>query len=220
MIPKIKICGLTRLQDAELAITLGAQYLGFIFAKNTPREVNPTTVRNILQALRSKSKASDHSFFTVGVFLSETPAEIQQNIHECQLDYAQVHAAVTPEHRNIIQVPVIPAVRMKDEDSVNEATEHLTHGPVLLDTYAPNQHGGTGKTFRHELAFPLIPKGRVMIAGGLNAENISEVYTAFRQADRLPFAFDLSSGVEAEPRIKSGEKLQAFFRNYQRVAGY
>lgn len=214
MIPKIKICGLTRPQDAQLALELGAQYLGFIFAKGTPREVNAQLVQETLQTLPKRVGKNGVGYSIVGVFLHESPETIQQLVEECALEFVQIHGPVSPAHRNQISVPIIPAIRMKNEDSTLEAESHLPHGPVLLDTYAPDQHGGTGKTFRHELAFPIIPKGQVFIAGGLNGENIAEVYSAFHATGNLPYAFDLSSGVEAEPRIKSEEKMRAFFLAY------
>ncbi|MGF1572681.1 MAG: phosphoribosylanthranilate isomerase [Sumerlaeia bacterium] len=217
MKPFIKICGLTRLQDAQLALTLGARYLGFIFAQGTPRVVDVKNVQEILQSLGKQSKAADQDFFSVGVFLNESPAEIQRIVQACKLDFAQVHGPVTPLHRAAIQVPVIPAIRMKNEASTQEAAQHLAYGPVLLDTYAENQHGGTGKTFRHELAFPLLTQGKVMIAGGIGPGNIAAVYQAFQTAGKLPFGFDLSSGIEAEVRVKSEEKIRAFFTAYHKV---
>ena len=213
--PRIKICGLTRLEDALLSYELGATYLGIIMAKGTPREVSEQDARIIIHEVRRI--ASKNPPKLVGVFLHESPEEIADLQTRLDFDHVQVHGEVTEKHRSVIPVPVVPAFRMKTAESASEAIEALRFGPVLLDAYAPDKHGGTGHRFNHDWAIPVVEKGPVYIAGGLGPENIAEVVHGFRTQGILPHAFDLSSGVEEVVRIKSPDKLRAFFEQFKRA---
>ncbi len=208
--PFVKVCGLTRAEDALLALELGASFLGLIFAENTPRLLSQNQARALLADVRMA--ACGEPVRPVGVFVHEPIEFIHSCVHDLELAAVQLHTTHSLEDRLSLGVPVIQAIRMRGPESAAEIDRALIDGPVLLDAFVEGQHGGTGRVFDHELAFPHVRRGPMFIAGGLNPENIAGIAARFREEDALPYVFDVSSGLEAEPRIKSHDKMRAFFR--------
>lgn len=194
--PKIKICGITNVADARLAVELGADFLGFIFYAKSPRAVKHEVMAEMPVGVER-----------VGVFVNESEAEIQRTVEECRLTMVQLHGEESPEFCKRMPAKVVKAVRVKDEASLRAATEYDVDA-LLLDTYTAGQHGGTGRTFDWSLAAKAktILEVPVILSGGLTPENVGEAIRTVQ-----PYAVDVASGVEREPGKKDPDKLRRFF---------
>jgi len=198
---RIKICGITNLEDALLAADLGANALGFIFYAKSPRCVAPEAAREIIRQLPP-------FVLSVGVFVDEEAAVVRDLAARVGLDWVQLHGAETPEYCRSLGRRVLKGFRIQDEESLKELKEY--QGAVqafLLDTYKKGQTGGTGATFDWDLARQARDYGPIVLAGGLTPANVVQ---AIKTAQ--PQAVDVASGVEAAPGKKDPKKLRAFFR--------
>jgi phosphoribosylanthranilate isomerase len=214
--PHIKVCGLTRPEDAGLAIRLGASFIGIILAAESPRRMLPSEAADFMGRLWDEVPNSAH-VRPIGVFVNESVREIRQAIDSLGLVGVQIHGNQKAIDLESLSVPVIRAVKMKGPESHEEVVRARSSGPVLLDTHQEGMEGGTGKTFDHNLAIPHIRRGRVFIAGGLNPDNIAKVVQWFGEAEAMPYGFDVSSGLEISPGIKSPVKMHSFFANFKRA---
>ena len=196
---KIKICGITNLPDARLAVELGADALGFIFYPKSPRYIPVTKAANICNALPP-------FVIKVGVFVDELEFEIEKALSECLLNALQFHGEEPPGFCQKFAAKSIKAIRVRDESSLRAAAEYDVDA-LLLDTYTDSERGGTGQTFDWSLAVKaketLAPP--IILSGGLTTANVQE---AIRKVH--PYAVDVSSGVEREPGKKDPEKLRRF----------
>jgi len=198
---RVKICGLTNLEDALLAAALGADALGFIFYPPSPRSVEAEAAKNIIAQLPPLVT-------TVGVFVDEAAATVQELAARVGLDWLQLHGRETPEYCRHLGRRLIKAFRIREEDSLTGlgAYQGVVQA-LLLDTYKKGQVGGTGETFNWTLAQKAKPYGPIILAGGLTPENVAQAIMTAQ-----PQAVDVASGVEAAPGKKDPEKLKAFFR--------
>ena len=196
---KVKVCGTTRLKDALLAVECGADAIGFIFYKKSPRYVTAKTVKDICAKLPPFVNR-------VGVFVNETAERINRIADRCGLDAVQLHGDESPALCKKIKCRVIKAVRVKDAASL-KAMSRYEVGGFLLDTYKEDQWGGTGKVFDWELAVRAKKYGPVIIAGGLNPRNVK---VAIKKVE--PYGVDVSSGVEQSPGKKDPGKVKAFLK--------
>jgi phosphoribosylanthranilate isomerase len=196
---KVKVCGTTRLKDALLAVECGADAIGFIFYKKSPRSVTMKTAKEICAKLPPFVNR-------VGVFVNETAEKINRIADRCGLDAVQLHGDESPALCKKIKCRVIKAVRVKDAASLKAMSHYKVDG-FLLDTYKEDQWGGTGKVFDWELAARAKKYGPVIIAGGLNPRNVK---AAIQQVQ--PYGVDVSSGVEQSPGIKDPKKVKAFLK--------
>jgi phosphoribosylanthranilate isomerase len=196
---RVKVCGTTRLKDALLAVACGADAIGFIFYKKSPRYVTAQTAKDIC----SKLPPFVHR---VGVFVNESAETINRIAGRCGLDAVQLHGDESPAFCKKIKHRVIKAVRIKDSGSLGGLSQYTVDG-YLLDTFKEDQWGGTGKVFDWTLAQRAKRYGPVIIAGGLNPRNVKK---AIRQA--RPYGVDVSSGVEQSPGKKDPKKLKAFLK--------
>jgi len=189
---KVKICGITNYEDASIAVKLGADALGFIFAQS-PRQVTPEEARDIICAIPPFVK-------TVGVFVNEDPATIKKIIQFCGLDLVQLHGDESPDLCHELMPHTIKAFQLKDESSLSVIEPYLGRIRALLfDTYSEEKRGGTGQTFDWELAVRGKELGvPIILAGGLTPSNIQQAISTVR-----PFAVDVNSGVEERPAKKS-----------------
>jgi phosphoribosylanthranilate isomerase len=204
---KIKICGITNLEDAFLAAELGADALGFIFYAKSPRKVAPETAREIIAQLPPFVAA-------VGVFVDEAAAAVRDLAAQVGLDWVQLHGQESPDYCRGLGWRVIKGFRIKDESSLEELEPY--QGAVqafLLDTYKKGQVGGTGVSFDWQLAREAKKYGRIILAGGLTSENVAQAI-----AMAQPQAVDAASGTEAAPGRKDPEKLRAFFKAVRSVS--
>jgi phosphoribosylanthranilate isomerase len=195
---RIKICGVTRRQDAELACDLGAHAIGLIFAES-PRQVSRKQARAIVRELPP--------FITpVGVFVNEPVDELMTTIEQCGLGAVQLHGDETPEYANQLEgVSVIKAVRVRDTSSFDGLDSYDVNA-FLLDTFSKEKRGGTGDTFNWDLAVHARLARPVILSGGLKPENIREGIQTVQ-----PYGVDVSSGVEAEPGVKDEARMRMLF---------
>jgi phosphoribosylanthranilate isomerase len=198
---RIKICGITNLEDALLAAALGADALGFIFYAKSPRHVAPEAAREIIAQLPP-------FVASVGVFVDEDAAVVQELAANVGLDWVQLHGQESPEYCRNLGRRVIKAFRIQDEDSLRRLADYQGAAQaLLLDTYKKGQVGGTGEIFDWHLAREAKKYGHIILAGGLNPDNVAQ---AIEVAE--PDAVDAASGTEAAPGKKDPAKLRAFFK--------
>ena len=197
---RIKICGITNLEDALLAADLGADALGFIFYPPSPRSVAPDAARAIIAQLPP-------FVTTVGVFVDEDAATVKDLAARVGLDWLQLHGRETPEYCRALGRRVIKGFRIEDEKSLADLAAYRgAIQALLLDTYKKGHVGGTGETFNWDLARQANKYGPIILAGGLTPENVARAIAAAQ-----PQAVDVASGVEAGPGKKDPAKLRAFF---------
>jgi len=204
----VKICGITRAQDARLAEKLGAWALGFNFYEKSPRAVAPADAWNIRRKLAPTTQA-------VGVFVNWHPEVILYLAHAMKLMAVQLHGDETPKHLNHIEddLPVIKAIRVGPGFSMSNFKRFRRASYFLLDSVAKkDQFGGTGKAFDWSIAQKAATKHKIILAGGLTPENVGEAILTVR-----PYAVDVASGVESRSGIKDPAKLRDFFAEVTRA---
>ncbi len=194
---RIKICGITNLEDALLAVAAGADALGFVFFKESPRHIFPEQAAAIIRQLPPFVQ-------TVGLFVNEALETVNGIADRCGLDIIQLHGDESPEFCDGVKRRVIKALRVKDITSLDAMKDYQV-AAFLLDAWSPTAHGGTGRTFNWEIAASAAQSGCIILAGGLTPENVAD---AIRQV--RPYAVDVSSGVETEPGKKCREKMTTF----------
>ncbi|MFZ3183550.1 MAG: phosphoribosylanthranilate isomerase [Pseudomonas sp.] len=200
-----KICGITRIEDALLAVAAGADALGFVFYSKSPRAVSIEQARGIIAALPP-------FVTTVGLFVNADRRELTALLDGLPLDLLQFHGDETPADCTGYQRPYIKALRVKPGDDIAQlAAPYADAAGILLDTFVAGIPGGTGAAFDWSLVPRNLSKP-VILAGGLTPEN---VFAAIEQV--RPYAVDVSGGVEANRGIKDANKVQAFLREVRRA---
>ena len=194
---RIKICGITRLEDAITASVLGVDALGFVFYDKSPRYIHPADAAVIIRQLPDTVAA-------VGLFVNPMQQQIDEVLADCPVDIIQLHGHESAEFCLAQTRPVMKAVAVSRPDDLQRAASFSC--PVLLDAKAPaGVFGGTGKSFDWSLLQGFTHNFPLILAGGLNAENVAQAL-----AVRQWFAVDVSSGVEMSPGLKDAGKIQAF----------
>lgn len=195
---RVKICGITRIEDATFAVEQGADAIGFVFYKPSSRYVDPEAVGQITRAL---------PFFVVkvGVFVNEAPSEINRVSKVAGLNAAQLHGEESFADCAAVHVPVIKGFRV-NEDFDFAALDECRRFAVLLDSRSENAYGGTGKTFDWSL-IPEELRPNIALAGGVSVENVERI-----RREINPPMVDVSSSVESAPGIKDPEKVAEFIR--------
>jgi len=198
-IVKVKICGITRLEDALLAAELGTDALGFNFWPGSKRFVDPDVARVIIGRLPPFVTA-------VGVFVNQPPTHVLATAAQSGVTVVQLHGDEPPEDCNGYPIPAIKAFRMAGPESLAEMGRYRVQA-FLLD--APSAgFGGSGAVFDWALARQASARGAIILAGGLAPENVAEAVRAVR-----PWAVDVASGVESSPGVKDPDKLARFIAN-------
>jgi len=196
---KVKICGITDRDDALHAAACGADALGFVFYAASPRYVPPEQAREIIAALPP--------FVTrVGLFVNENPGRIREIAGQCGLDALQLHGDELPQDCLLPPYRVIKGVRPQRADDLEQLADYPV-AALLVDAAVPGQFGGTGQRADWLLAGRLAARQRVILAGGLQPENVA---AAVRQV--RPYGVDVASGVESAPGKKDPERVAAFIR--------
>ncbi|SEN12023.1 phosphoribosylanthranilate isomerase [Nitrosomonas marina] len=200
MVVRVKICGITRTEDALAAVDSGADAIGFVFWPNSARYITPHEAAEI--------SADIPAFInTVGVYVDPEPEWVNETVQIAKLSLLQFHGNETRDFCDQFFLPYIKAIRVREDvDLLQYANRYDTAKGLLLDTYTKNMPGGTG----HKFDWNLIPRQLplpVILSGGLNAENISMAIKQVR-----PWAVDVSSGVESAKGIKDEQKISAFMR--------
>ena len=210
---KVKICGVRTVANALMVARAGADMIGLNFYPETPRYVVPGVARDIASTLRGEFGAACPTL--IGVFVNATAAEVRAIAQEVGLDFAQLSGDEMPESMIALSGLAFKAIRPTDEADALASVSHF--GPlspvnddapsILLDAFNPKLYGGTGETASVSVALAVqttIP--RMMLAGGLNPENVAERVRVIR-----PWAVDVASGVEAGvPGIKDEARVRAF----------
>nr|Q3AQC1.1 RecName: Full=N-(5'-phosphoribosyl)anthranilate isomerase; Short=PRAI [Chlorobium chlorochromatii CaD3] len=205
--PKIKICGITRLEDALAATFAGADALGFNFSHTSARYIAPNNAAAIIKQLPPFVQ-------TVGIFVEQSPSEINAIAQTCNLHYAQLHNDLygVKEALAITTLPVIKVFRPNENFDVQEVKAFIGESHVttyLFDAYRPDAHGGTGERIEATLAERIFQamgnECYAILAGGLTPNNVAEAIRRIR-----PYGVDTASGVEKAPGIKDVAKMRAF----------
>ena len=195
---RVKICGITRVEDALAAVDAGADALGFMFVEASPRCVTHGQAAGIVRELPP-------FVARVGVFVNPSVEAVRAAIAETGIDTLQFHGEETPEFCRQFGLRIIKAFRVKDAESLKPLADFRSEA-WLLDSFVEGKHGGTGAVFNWDLAAQAVKQGgRVILAGGLTAENASDAVRRVR-----PYALDVSSGVEFAPGRKDAAKVRAF----------
>src|SRR5215470_10642567 len=198
MVVKLKVCGLTSLEDARTAIECGAEYLGFNFYQKSPRYIAPPSARAIIQRLPD-------DIVCVGVFVNESrPEDVVEILRISGARMAQLHGDESPDYcASVGTERVIKALRIGDDFDARRVLDYPASA-ILLDAFDAKLYGGTGRTANWAVAREAARLTRVFLAGGLSPDNIVEAIHAVE-----PFAVDVNSGVESAPGRKDASKLEA-----------
>lgn len=200
---RVKICGITRLEDARDAISAGADALGFVFYPPSPRNISPAQAAAIVRELPA-------FICTVGLFVDADPAFVETVLRAVPLDLLQFHGDEPEAACNRYGRPYIKAIRMRDDiDLAQMAQNYHSSRGLLLDTYVAGQAGGTGQTFDWN-RIPRSLSRPVILAGGLNPQNVSQAITQVK-----PWAVDVSGGVEQAKGIKDPQLITAFMQGVE-----
>jgi len=200
---KVKICGLTRVEDVKAAVIAGADVLGFVFTES-PRRISINT------AIRLNDYVPK-GVLRVGLFLDQDRSEIDRVLNSVPLDVLQFHGRETEQQCSVFNLPWLKAVAMVNAGSAGLAeTEFPGALGLLLDSHTAGKRGGSGKVFDWSLSAPVSKP--VWLAGGLNAENVAQAIRTVR-----PYAVDVSSGVESAPGIKDSARISNFIKAVREV---
>ncbi len=201
---RVKICGITSSEDALAAVAAGADALGFVFYAKSPRAVSPEQAAAIIHSLPP-------FVTTVGLFVNAERARIESTVLGCGLDAIQLHGDESPQDCLYSGCRVIKALRIKDSASLERAADYEVSG-LLFDAWSDRVYGGSGEVFDWHLLKDFASHHPVILAGGLNPENVAD---AIRQV--RPYAVDVSSGVELSPGKKDLIKVAEFIRQVRSV---
>ncbi|OHE61067.1 MAG: N-(5'-phosphoribosyl)anthranilate isomerase [Thermodesulfovibrio sp. RBG_19FT_COMBO_42_12] len=195
---KVKICGITNIDDAVAAVDFGADALGFVFFEKSPRYISHADAAAIIKKLPSFTT-------TIGVFVNVKPDQVEKIIDLTHIDAVQLHGNEPPEMCNISR-RVIKAIRVKSLESLDPLINYKDKvSAFLLDTFTPDVLGGTGQIFNWDIAIYAKQFGKIILAGGLTPDNVAEAVRRVR-----PYGVDVSSGVESEKGKKDQRKMKLF----------
>lgn len=202
---KVKICGITNTEDALWAASLGADYIGLNFYKNSLRNISVENARNIVEKL-------PHFVLPVGVFVDEDENKIQKVAKKTNIRIIQLHGNETPEKcrriKEVLSLPIIKAFKVKDESIIETIRDYLQDiDYILLDTHVEGMEGGTGEVFNWDIAVKVSKEycnKPLFLAGGITPENVTSAIEKV-----LPYGIDVASGVERSPRRKDYDKMRS-----------
>lgn len=202
---RIKICGITRVEDALAAAEAGADAIGLVFYAPSPRSVDASQAAHIVAALPP-------FVTTVGLFVDAEPDAVREVLSQVPLDVLQFHGDETDEYCRQFGRPFLKAVRVQSAEQLTDVAARWPGASgILLDSYKPGVPGGTGEVFDWRLV-PVNRDWNLVLAGGLTADNVQQAISEMR-----PWAVDVSGGVEASKGIKDVAKINAFVQEVKRV---
>lgn len=203
----IKICGITREEDALAAARYGANAIGLVFYARSPRHVRALRAAEIMRVLPP-------FVMSVGLFVDAAADEVKQTLASTRVNLLQFHGDESPDYCRQFGVPYLKALRVRPGlDLLQYAHAYRDAKALLLDAYLEGSHGGTGATFDWALIPKILPLP-VVLSGGLTPENVTSAIQRVR-----PWAVDVSSGVESSKGIKSAEKIEAFVTGVRNADG-
>jgi phosphoribosylanthranilate isomerase len=207
MAVKLKICGVTTLEDARAAIDCGAEYLGFNFYAKSPRYIAPLSTQAIIEQLPD-------GIISIGVFVNESrPEDVTEILRVSGARMAQLHGDESPDYcARVGTERVIKALRIGDDFDARRVLDYPA-AAILLDAFDSKLFGGTGKTTNWEIAREAARLTRIFLAGGLSPDNIVEAIRAVE-----PFAVDVNSGVESAPGRKDASRLRSLKEEMERIS--
>ncbi|MBE0439241.1 MAG: phosphoribosylanthranilate isomerase [Gammaproteobacteria bacterium] len=196
---RVKICGITRRQDAEFAIKMGADAIGLVMYAPSPRAVTVAQAQKIVENLPP-------FVCVVALFVDAQPEDVLTCLNQVKIDLLQFHGDESPEYCQQFNKPYIKAIRMKDQiDLTAMAKNYASASALLLDSYQFGVPGGTGQTFDWSMITDVTKP--IILAGGLTVENVA---MAIEQVQ--PYAVDVSGGVELAKGIKDNQKIRTFMQ--------
>ena len=197
---RVKICGIRTMEEASAALDLGADAVGFNFWPKSPRYIEPDLARKIIVRLSPLVSC-------IGVFVNERPENVLETARTARLDGVQLHGDESADYCDSLEgIRIIKAVRVTDGLDLS-VLEKFPATAFLLDTHIKGEYGGTGRRFDWRLAAEAARRARIILAGGLTAENVGEAITTVR-----PFGVDVCSGVESVPGRKDLESMKLFMQ--------
>jgi phosphoribosylanthranilate isomerase len=197
---KVKICGITTIEDALMATQAGADALGFVFYEKSPRHLDPQRAAAIIAGIPPFVQV-------VGLFVNAPLEFVNATADRCRLDIVQLHGEESPSYCTAVTRRVLKAFRVRGMESLAAMADYRVSG-YLLDAYSPDSYGGTGERFDWDCAIAAKGRGPIILAGGLDQDNVASAV-----AKVAPYAVDVSSGVESAPGRKDPEKVINFIRN-------
>ncbi len=198
---RVKVCGITNIEDAKKCVYYGAWALGFVFYKKSPRYVSPSKARKIIEALPPFITA-------VGVFVNHREKAVRDICEFTRIKTVQFHGDEDPSYcRRFKEYKIIKAFRVKDDFDVNLVLNYKVDA-YLFDSYQEDVYGGSGKVFRWGIIKSVKWERPVILSGGLGPDNINKAITVLS-----PYAVDVSSGLERSPGIKNPRLIRTFFNN-------
>ena len=195
----VKVCGITRLEDALHAVEHGATAIGFVFWPSSPRSIDSHGAAEIIAGLPS-------DVTTVGVFVNETVEGIRSVVGKTGIIAVQLHGDEPPEYAHAIGCPILRSASVDDAADIGDAWPPST--TLLVDAFDPVRRGGTGRVVDWSRAAQLARQRPIVLAGGLTPDNVADAVAVVR-----PYGVDVSSGVEATPGVKDPEKVSRFLAN-------
>lgn len=200
---RVKICGLTTLEDARFAAGALADYLGFIFYPESPRYIDPAKAGAIINWIEGPEK--------IGVFVNQPLDDVNSIARQTGIDMVQLHGNESPEYCSLVERPVVKVFHVPEgktsQELASEVSLYRENADFLLfDSKTGDKWGGTGKTFNWQLLHDISEDKPFFLSGGLNAGNVKDAIQTVS-----PMAVDLSSGVEESPGLKDFDKLEQFF---------
>ena len=204
---KVKICGITNLEDARFAAGAMVDFLGFIFTDKSPRYIEPAEAGAMINWLEGPEK--------VGVFLNQPLDDVNRIAKETGLDYVQLHGNESQEYCQLVEKPIIKVIHVSQHTSSEEikASAALYAGVVsflLFDTKTDGKWGGSGKTFDWTLLKDAAGEIPFFVAGGIGPDNVLEAINTLQ-----PFAIDVNSGVEEKPGLKDFDKIETLMERIE-----
>lgn len=191
---KLKICGITNLPDAQVAADLGVHWLGFNFYIKSPRYIAPQDASEIMEKITDRVE-------TVAILVHPTLEEIKDIVNDCPVDWLQIYQATDIDHFGMLDKPVIDCYRIKPGQNIELKKNDAAM--ILLDSYSKDVLGGSGERFEWKDIPAEIPKEKLVLAGGINPNNIT---SALRTVN--PAVIDVASGAEKEPGVKDPVKIK------------
>lgn len=204
---RVKVCGITNLADARAARDAGADALGFNFSRKSPRYISPARALRIIRRL-------PENIALVGVFVNRSPSSLSRIAQSLRLDFIQLHGDESSKEVNALASKhrVIRALRVTPRFQPETLRKYSGVTAFLLDGYRPKTRGGTGRPFNWMLARRAARFGHIVLAGGLNPDNVARAIRIAR-----PTAVDVASGVESNPRKKDSARVRAFVEQAKRA---
>ncbi|MDX1489822.1 MAG: phosphoribosylanthranilate isomerase [Pseudohongiellaceae bacterium] len=205
---RIKICGLSNIEEALRAVDCGADAIGLVFYEKSSRAVSIAQAKAIYSALPAFVSI-------VGLFVNPSRSEVEQVLAQVPLDCLQFHGEETPDFCASFSRPYMKAIRVQDGLDVNsKIREYADSRAILLDSYSATSAGGTGEVFDWSIAQQCVAQSKlpIVLAGGLEPDNVAQAIKQVR-----PYAVDVSSGVESAPGRKSEQRMKAFINEVYSV---